>query len=119
MKPPSTPGSWLHHVGLRQIPMIAWLALAVSLAATAGAWLFASRQIRYQIHLRLQHELDQGVAKLRERLLLCESVVHGAQGLYAASKSIERREWQVYGQGLFGEKQYPPNGFTRRAPARI
>jgi PAS domain S-box-containing protein len=92
---------------LRGIPFYAWLVLGVGLVATVLGWYAANRQIAGQNRLRLAQEADQIISKLRERLMLCESVVHGAQGLYGASKSVERSEWREYGQGLFAGEEYP------------
>ncbi len=97
---------WLETLRLYPAPRSAWFALGLTLAASGAAWHFSRNQVAANQQERFARDTTQGTANLRERLLLSESVVHGAQGLYAASKSVERSEWRVYGQGLFAEKHY-------------
>lgn len=77
-----------------------------------------------------QHDVDrQGFARLTERLtgILSERLrnyqkgLAGAQGLYAASKSVERGEWKTYVSALKMEREFPGaealgfTAFVRRA----
>src|SRR5215472_5004858 len=68
----------------------AWLVLAVSLAATLGGWFMSRMHIEMAARNQFDDETSRITASLTERMLMYQDVLHGAQGLFAASVSVER-----------------------------
>ncbi len=52
-------------------------------------------------------EATQVVERLAARIHVYENSLRGAQGLFAASKSVEREEWRAYVEGLDLHERYP------------
>lgn len=55
------------------------------------------------------HEAEavQVVERLAAKITVYENSLRGAQGLFAASKSVEREEWRAYVEGLELHDRYP------------
>ena len=92
------------------------LPLLVLLVALAATW-FVSRAVENAAQERERARFEKQVRLSREsisnRLSDCELALRGAQGLFAASKSVERDEWRQYVQGLALSQRFPGlKGFT-------
>jgi PAS domain S-box-containing protein len=85
----------------------AWAVLFVSLLITLAAWRLARNEIERSAHSRFDARSAELEAVISGRLLDYRQVLHGAAGLFAASKSVERDEWQAYVQSLNIENGYP------------
>src|SRR5687767_7955495 len=81
--------------------------LAVSLLCTAWAWHQTQEWARGRDEARFDQEVEATRATLIERLRRYESVLQGAQGLLAASQSVEPGEWWTFVDGLDIEQDYP------------
>jgi two-component system sensor histidine kinase/response regulator len=85
----------------------AWGVLILALAASAGGWFIS----RMHAELGARKQFDEQAGRVRmaltERMLIYQDVLHGAVGLYAASRSVERAELRAYLQSVSIEKRYP------------
>ncbi len=85
----------------------AWLVLAVSLTATLGGWFMSRMHIEMAARNQFDDEASRITASLTERMLMYQDILHGAQGLFAASVSVERGEWRAYVESASIEKRFP------------
>jgi signal transduction histidine kinase len=92
---------WLRHAATP------WAILAVCLALTVTAW----RVMDHSVHQRAQDRFAFQIADVKEsianRMLNYETVLRGGVGLFDASDSVERSEWQAYVKSLQVERYFP------------
>ncbi|MDO8348975.1 MAG: CHASE domain-containing protein, partial [Planctomycetota bacterium] len=74
----------------------AFVALVMSILATGLAWHVAQEQVRNKDLVRFNREVERIELAMVGGLRGCEFLIRGAQGLYAASKSVERDEWRAF-----------------------
>ncbi len=86
---------------------VAWIVLVIALAASAGAWLIASKHAKSEARKRFDEEAERIEGALTERMRIYEDVLHGAAGLFAASISVERGEWRAYLRSVSIEERFP------------
>ncbi len=86
---------------------LAFAVLAVSLILTFAAWHYAVGSIRRQRDSQFQHEARRVTSLIDKRLTIYQDVLTGFQGLYAASKSVERDEFHAYYAQLRLKSHYP------------
>lgn len=86
---------------------VAWLVLVISLLASAGGWLVSLRLESQADHQMVAEEAAALRASLGERLALYQNVLHGAAGLFAASVSVDRREWTAYLDRVSVDERFP------------
>ncbi|MEK7866981.1 MAG: CHASE domain-containing protein [Planctomycetota bacterium] len=70
-----------------------WAVAFITLAATVAAWLQAMDVERERRLAALQSRVDHLESEVRRRLSTLHGLLSGAQGLFAASKAVERDEW--------------------------
>lgn len=98
---------------------IAWLALLVSAAITLLLWHSTRVDNERRIQDRFQYVAGQQVEALVDRIQDYEQVLKGGVGLFAASGTVTRREWQTYVDHLELETSLPGilgTGFTVMVP---
>jgi PAS domain S-box-containing protein len=98
---------------------LAWLAMLLSLIATAGGWYITSTHVQADAEHQFTREVERIRSAIVERMLIYEDMLHGAVGLYAASYSVERHEWKAYLDSVSIEKRFPgvdAVGFVARVP---
>ena len=103
---------------LRQ-PKTAWLVLAIGLLGTVGGWWLSRSRVEDRERARFDMLVERATNAISARMFECELVLRGAQGLFAASKSVERGEWRAYVGGLDFEKHLPGTlgfGFAAYVP---
>ena len=87
------------------------LALSVALVLAAAyvysAWNFASRTAWNEARLRFDFRASQIENAIHGRMTDHEQVLRGALGWFAASRTVEPREWDTYLQQLAIEERYP------------
>ncbi len=105
---------------LRYGQLLPWLVLAASLAITQQLW----NNARHEAARELQAEFDFRVIdvsiRVKQRMEIYEQVLLGAQGLFAASKNVERDEFHAYINSLNLEQNLPGIqgvGFAPLVPA--
>ncbi|HXI70763.1 MAG TPA: CHASE domain-containing protein [Verrucomicrobiae bacterium] len=86
---------------------LAWIVLAISLAASAGGWLIARKHENLTAHKRFDEEVSRIQMALSERMSVYDDVLHGGAGLYAASSSVERSEWKAYVDSVMANRRFP------------
>ena len=86
---------------------IAWVVLAISLVAASGGWFIARQHEELTARKSFDEDASRITAKLAERMMIYQDVLHGAVGLFAASQSVERAEWKAYVESVSVEKRFP------------
>ncbi len=86
---------------------LAWIVLAISLAASAGGWFIARKHDEMAARKRFDEEVGLIQTALAERMSIYEDVLHGGVGLFAASASVERAEWRAYVESVSVNKRFP------------
>jgi PAS domain S-box-containing protein len=86
---------------------VAWVVLAIAMAASAGGWFLAREHAHLEAQKRFEEEAGRITSALTERMLIYQDVLHGAVGLYAASQSVERGEWRAYLESVGIGKRFP------------
>jgi len=101
-------------------PGAAWgLLVAVVVAAAWGAHL-ATENAHARSRSRFELQVERLHGAIVTRLGAYQDVLRGTQGLYAASRSVERGEWRAYVDGLAIAEHYPgltALGFVAAVPA--
>jgi CHASE1-domain containing sensor protein len=87
-------------------PGMAWVVLALGLAATAVGWGLLQSQLKKRHVARFQSHIEKVEQQIRERMVSYEQALKGAAGLFAASASVERGEWAAYVASLNINKYY-------------
>lgn len=101
-------------------PATAWGVLLVSLMMTALAWYSTERLVTHRAHDRFQFQTETLRHTILDRIRDYEVVLRGGTGLFRASKSVERDEWQRYVESLGIQRYYPGIqgvGFSKLIPA--
>ncbi len=89
---------------LRFIP---WILLALGLALTYVLQDAPRKSARQALHGEFDFRANEIVDNINRRLQSYEQVLEGAAGLFAASQSVERKEFVEYVQALKLEGKYP------------
>ncbi len=95
------------------------LVLFAGLFLTALLWNNSEEMVERSERLRFQHLVEKGLNDVHRRLESYDRALHGAAGLFAASKSVERGEWKAYVEKLGIEQNYPALlgfGFAAHVP---
>lgn len=91
-----------------------WLTLAlvllIFLALTIGLWRGVQLALTDQIEVKFQNQTDQIASFIQARMNFYTHALIGAQGLFAASKSVEADEWDAYIKQLDLARNY--NGIS-------
>lgn len=84
-----------------------WVVLGLTLIITFHLWqaaqLEAERKLRNGFHARV----DDSIQRIQQRMLDYEQVLAGVRGLFAASSTVERREFRDFVAALNIEKSFP------------
>src|SRR3989338_8393360 len=99
---PSAPG-WRD----RNIAWVPWTVLAVSLSISVWAYQAAETALSLRDMIRFDGRVEDIRTAIRDRMQVYEQALHGARGLFAASKSVERLEWREYISSINISKSYP------------
>jgi PAS domain S-box-containing protein len=88
--------------------MLAFLLTAAgALTLTFGAWYLARSDAEAEARSRFDVRAAEIVIAIKGRMQDYEQVLRGAAGLFAASESVERREWRAYVDAIQIERTYP------------
>jgi PAS domain S-box-containing protein len=98
---------------------MAWVVLAITLAAGTGGW-YISRQ-HEELGAQQRFNKEAGLIKmaLEERVAIYKGVLHGVVGLYDSSYTVERAEWHSYLQSVWERERLPgidAVGFVANVP---
>ncbi|MBI4583399.1 MAG: response regulator [Planctomycetes bacterium] len=85
---------------------MAFFVLAAALLLTVVTWKVSVEEVRNMDLFRFRHEVGEIKTAIVEQVERYKTALRGAQGLYAASKSVERHGWRAYMQSLSLEKNF-------------
>lgn len=85
---------------------IGLLVLFVPLMATLMAWQIERRDVEQQAKFQFLKEIEEYSILIKERVPYYLAPLRGLQGLFAASKNVERDEWEKYVKTLNLEERY-------------
>ncbi len=94
--------------------------LGVGLLVTAVISVQIKQEVEQNAVRQFAFNCDQVTLKIQERLSTYEQVLRGGHALFAASQSVERKEWQAYVEALRAERSIPGMqglGFAQVIPA--
>jgi PAS domain S-box-containing protein len=72
------------------------LVFVFSLALALGVWIIVKDSINRELSLQFESETNEITSLIQDRMDLYTNVVYGAQGLFAASQSLQSNEWNAY-----------------------
>ena len=107
--------AWLRHGQI-----LPWLVLAASLAVTQQLWNKAQHEAARELQTDFDFRVTDISVRVKQRMEIYEQILLGAQGLFAASKSVERDEFRAYVNSLNLEQNLPGiqgMGFALIVPA--
>ena len=87
--------------------MAAGVVLVGSVTATLWAWQYVQDSIRERASARFEQAASNISRAVQARVEVYLTALLGAQGLFAASKSVERDEWAAYIHRVDLQKHYP------------
>ncbi len=88
-------------------PGVAWAVLGLCLLVTWIARQVALEQVEGRGQERFFQHIEQVTNAIQTRIQGCEQVLKGAEGLFAASEYVARREWRQYVASLDINERYP------------
>jgi two-component system, sensor histidine kinase and response regulator len=111
-KPTTNPGSTTDRPSTRRAGVVfsqplAWAVLVISLAGAGGGWHISRMHTELMARKQFDEETRRISAALKERMWIYQDVLHGAVGLFAASRSVERAEWRAYQESVSIAKRFP------------
>jgi len=100
--------------------LVLGLVLAICLATTWSVWRAADDEVRHKARDLFEQRTLEIERTFRHRLAMLESILHGAEGLFAAVDPVTRHAWRTYTKGL-GTGQFFPAvrtiGYAEHVPA--
>ena len=99
---------------------IAWVALLIGLVVSVFASLQVKQGIEQERARRFVFVCDQVTHKIQDRLNAYALILRSAVALFAASKAVEREEWQAFVVNLQAGQSVPGTqgfGFSQVIPA--
>ena len=117
---PTPPTSVSTRAWLSRGPYLPWLVLAVLLTITYEFWKIAQRNVTQELQTYFDFRVREANSRIEQRMMAYEQVLRGAEGLFAASTSVERDEFRAYVSTLRLEQNYPGIqgvGFSLIVPA--
>ena len=115
--PPVSAGASVRFRLGRRLP---WLALVASLAVTHQLWKTSQRNAEQELQTYFDFRVREANSRIEQRMMTYEQILRGAEGLFAASISVERDEFRAYVAALRLEQNYPGIqgvGFSLIVPA--
>ena len=88
-----------------------WLAIALSLTITFGAWHVSKQYAEEKLTSQFDHEARQVVALVSDRMLKYEDALWGGVGAIAAANAtnsqFNEHNWRAFSNTLKIDKKYP------------
>ena len=88
-------------------PALAWAVLALSLLSTLLIWQLARRHTERAGAEYFRFRAQQIQRAIAQRMAAYEEILRGAQGLFAASRKVQRSEWKAYVGRLHLAQRFP------------
>jgi PAS domain S-box-containing protein len=83
------------------------LAVLLPVVVTVTAWRTALGDANREARVRFEFQASQMTQMIEDRMQSYEQALHGARGLFAAAKSLDRDEWRAYVENLKISTLYP------------
>lgn len=93
--------------------------LLLSLVLTGFAWHYTTKAVERNAKIKFERQVSEANDSLHFRIQTYMNALRASQGVFAASKSIERDEWRAYVKSLNLYNLYPGIngiGFIRYVP---
>lgn len=87
--------------------LLPWLVLAISLAITYQLWQRDQEELLHDSQIKLDSDANEIVDHIRHSLATHRQMLYGLQGLFAASRNVERDEFHAYFANLQLKERYP------------
>ncbi len=84
-----------------------WLTLAIIVASTIFIWYETKTTSETEAHEKFEIYSNEIKNAIIKRISAYEQVLKGGRGLFAASDTVTRQDWQKYVRSLEVEKNYP------------
>lgn len=84
-----------------------WGVLAIALVATFLLWQIEYRNSLQALQIKFDFRAQDAHNKIEQRMLTYQQMLRGVQGLYSASKTVTRQEFNAYVNSLKIEKNFP------------
>lgn len=84
-----------------------WVVLGLALFVTFQLWQAAQSEAERNLRNNFHARVDDSIRRIQQRMLDYEQVLAGVRGLFAASNSVERREFRAFVAALNIEKSFP------------
>lgn len=84
-----------------------WLVLSLALFVTFQLWRSAYQEAEHNLRDSFQTQVDDSIRRIQQRMLDYELVLGGVRGLFAASNTVERKEFRAFVEALNIEKSFP------------
>ncbi|HUW25799.1 MAG TPA: CHASE domain-containing protein [Gallionella sp.] len=92
---------------MRLIRFLPLLVFAIGLLVTQQLWQYARQDVMQELRASFDLLAREAAVRVEQRMATYEQVLRGANGLFAASASVERDEFRDYVNTLHLEKNYP------------
>lgn len=110
------------HLGALHLEyLLPWLALLASLAVAQQLWRGAQESAQRDLWVRFDFRVRELAGDVEHRMSAYEHVLAGVQGLFAASRRVDREEFRAYVAALDLARNYPGIqgvGFAQAVPAQ-
>ena len=93
--------------GMRLDRVLPWLVLAISLAITHQLWQGTQNSAAHELQSNFDLRVHETVNLIEQRMRVYEQVLHGAKGLFTASRSVERDEFSAFIKEQHLDENYP------------
>ena len=87
--------------------LMPWIVLGLTLFVTFQLWQAAQLEAERKLRNSFQAQVDDSIRRIQQRMLDYEQVLAGVRGLFAASSTVERREFRAFVAALNIEKSFP------------
>ncbi|TAK92036.1 MAG: response regulator [Burkholderiaceae bacterium] len=94
-------------VAQRLLPLLHWGALFIGLSVTVAAWHFISSSTERVADERFDFLAENVKKRIMGQMNTYATMLYAGQGLFSASKSVERDEWHAFVERLALEKNFP------------
>ncbi len=87
--------------------LVPWIVLGISLFVTFQLWRAAQLEAERNLRSNFQARVDDSIRRIQQRMFDYEQVLAGVRGLFAASDTVERKEFRAFVTALNIEKSFP------------
>ncbi len=89
------------------LQLVPWVTLAIALLLTWQAWLLATAASNAEKRDYFNFQVRDTITRIEQRMQAYEQDLHGINGLFEASTTVEREEFHRYIEALHLSENYP------------